>query len=195
MHRQVLLRYLRPGNTDGPAQECGILGKPTRLPPPPRRQDRAQHPVCARSCAGEQRSPPSRWSAGRMPETQFKPGARPHTWKPIGSTRVTNDGYLQRKISDTGYPPRDWVGVHILLWEEAHGPIPKGHALIFKDRNKGNLCLENFELITRAELMRRNTIHNYPPELVDVIRLGGALKRRLRRIGEEQAIGPAQPPV
>jgi hypothetical protein len=135
------------------------------------------------------------WSAGRMPETQFKPGARPHTWKPIGSTRVTNDGYLQRKISDTGYPPRDWVGVHILLWEEAHGPIPKGHALIFKDRNKGNLCLENFELITRAELMRRNTIHNYPPELVDVIRLGGALKRRLRRISEEQAVGPAQPPV
>jgi hypothetical protein len=135
------------------------------------------------------------WSAGRMAETQFKPGARPHTWKPVGSTRITKDGYLQRKISDTGYPPKDWVGVHILLWEETHGPIPMGHALIFKDRNKGNIWLDNLELIPRGELMRRNTIHNYPPELVDVIRLGGALKRRLRRIGEEQAIGPAQPPI
>jgi hypothetical protein len=130
-----------------------------------------------------------------MAETQFKPGVRPHTWKPIGSRRLTKDGYLQRKISDTGYPPRDWVGEHILLWAKAHGPIPKGHALIFKDRNKSNICLDNLELITRRELMRRNTIHNYPPELVDVIRLGAALKRQLRRLNEKQNDGPAQPPV
>jgi hypothetical protein len=44
-------------------------------------------------------------------------------------------------------------------------------------------------------LMRRNTIHNYPPELVDVIRLGAALKRQLRRLNEKQNDGPAQPPV
>jgi hypothetical protein len=125
------------------------------------------------------------WSPGRMAETQFKPGARPHTWRPVGSTRFTKDGYLQRKISDTGYPPRDWVGEHILLWEKAHGPLPKGHALAFKDRNTGNICLDNLELITRRELMRRNTIHNYPPALVDVIRLGAALKRQLRRRNEE----------
>jgi HNH endonuclease len=135
------------------------------------------------------------WSRGRMAETQFKPGARPHTWKPIGSTRLTRDGYLQRKISDTGYPPKDWVGVHILLWEEAHGPIPKGHALVFKDRNKSHICLDNLELITRRELMRRNTIHHYPPELADVIRLGATLKRKLRRMHEEQNVGSAQPLV
>lgn len=135
------------------------------------------------------------WCPDRMAETQFKPGARPHTWKSIGSTRLTNDGYQQRKISDTGYPPRDWVGEHTLLWEKAHGPIPKGHALIFKDRNKSNICLDNLELITRRELMRRNTIHNYPPELVDVIRLGAALKRQLRRRHEEQNDRSAQSPV
>jgi hypothetical protein len=135
------------------------------------------------------------WSRGRMAETQFKAGTKPHTWKPLGSTRLTKDGYLQRKVSDTGYPPRDWVGEHILLWEKAHGPMPKGHALIFKDRNKGNIRLDNLELITRRELMRRNTIHNYPPELVDVIRLGAALKRQLRRRHEEQNDRSAQPPV
>lgn len=130
-----------------------------------------------------------------MAETQFKPGARPHTWKPLGSTRLTKEGYLQRKISDTGYPPRDWVGVHILMWEEEHGPVPAGFAVAFKDRNKTNICPENLELISRRELMRRNTIHNYPPELADVIRLGAALRRRLRTLHEEHAHGPAQPSV
>lgn len=135
------------------------------------------------------------WSPGRMAQTQFRPGARPHTWKPVGSTRLTKDGYVQRKVSDTGYPPRDWKGEHVLLWEEAYGPVPKGHALAFRDRNKGHISLENLELITRRELMRRNTIHNYPAELTDVIRLNGALKRKLRRKHEEQNVGPAQSPV
>ncbi|MFH0109297.1 HNH endonuclease, partial [Pseudomonas aeruginosa] len=40
---------------------------------------------------------------GRSSETQFKKGQKPHTWLPVGSTRVSADGYLQRKISDTGY--------------------------------------------------------------------------------------------
>lgn len=44
------------------------------------------------------------FAPGRMAQTQFKPGARPHTWKPIGSTRLSKDGYVQRKVSDTGYP-------------------------------------------------------------------------------------------
>ncbi|EMM6737362.1 HNH endonuclease, partial [Pseudomonas aeruginosa] len=42
--------------------------------------------------------------------TRFKKGQKPHTWLPVGSTRISADGYLQRKISDTGYPPRDWKG-------------------------------------------------------------------------------------
>ncbi len=135
------------------------------------------------------------WSPGRMAETQFKPGHRPHTWKPIGSTRYSKEGYLQRKVSDTGYPPRDWVGEHVLMWERAHGPVPRGFAVCFKDGDKAHRALDNFELISRSELMRRNTIHNFPPDLVDVIRLNGALKRRLRKLDEEQTVGPTQPPV
>lgn len=131
------------------------------------------------------------WSRGRMAETQFKPGKHPHTWKPIGSIRYSKEGYLQRKVSDTGYPPRDWVGVHILMWSEANGPVPKGFVVSFKDGNKAHLSLDNFALISRQELMRRNTIHNYPPELVDVIRLGAAVKRKLRSIHEKHADRPA----
>lgn len=51
-----------------------------------------------------------------------------------------------------------------------------------------NVVLENIELITNAELMKRNTIHNLPEELVDVIRLTGRVKRKIKKIdnGTEQ---------
>lgn len=135
------------------------------------------------------------WAPGRMAQTQFKPGNKPHTWKPIGTTRYSKEGYLQRKVSDTGYPPRDWIGEHILMWQKERGPVPKGFAVSFRDGDKSHLALDNFELISRRELMRRNTIHRFPPELSDAIRLNGALRRRLRKLHEEQAVGPSQPSV
>ena len=58
--------------------------------------------------------------------TQFKKGQMPTTWMPIGSYRVNGDGYLDRKVSDTGYSPRDWRPVHQLVWIEAHGEILSG---------------------------------------------------------------------
>lgn len=122
------------------------------------------------------------WAPGRMAETQFKKGQKPQTWKPIGSERYSKDGYLQIKVTDTGYPPRDWVAVHNLLWIEKHGLIPPGHAAVaFKDGDKAHIVDDNLELISRAELMRRNTIHNrYPKEMVNTIMLLGAVKRKLR---------------
>ncbi|MFG6286960.1 HNH endonuclease signature motif containing protein [Pseudomonas aeruginosa] len=123
---------------------------------------------------------------GRAPETQFKKGQKPHTWLPVGSTRVSADGYLQRKISDTGYPPRDWKGIHILLWEEHFGPIPTGHCVCFKDNNKQNVVIDNLELITRAERMRRNSIHRYPPELKSAIRVISKLKRTIQEVEHEE---------
>lgn len=96
------------------------------------------------------------------------------------------DGYLQRKISDTGYPPRDWKGIHILLWEEHFGPIPTGHCVCFKDNNKQNVVIDNLELITRAERMRRNSIHRYPPELKSAIRVISKLKRTIQEVEHEE---------
>jgi len=122
------------------------------------------------------------WQAGGDSwKTQFKPGMRPHTWRPIGSERVSKDGYLLRKITDTGYKCRDWVGVHKIIWEAVNGPIPKGHVLRFRDGNQQNICLENLGLLTRAEQMRRNCVHNLPKELAVVIQLKGALQRQINK--------------
>jgi hypothetical protein len=121
------------------------------------------------------------WAAGRMRETQFKKGNRPHTWLPIGSLRTSKDGYLQRKVTETGYPPRDWVSVHHLVWQRWRGPIPPGHIVVFRDGNPANRKLANLECISKAENLRRNSIQNLPPELRSAIQLAGALNRQINR--------------
>lgn len=125
-------------------------------------------------------------AGGRSAETQFKPGEKPHTWNPIGHERITRDGYLERKLTDTGVTRNDYVAVHRLIWEEANGRIPKGHVVVFKDKNPRNLTIENLEMISRADLARRNTIHRYPKEIADAIRQVSGLKRRIRNIEKKR---------
>lgn len=120
-------------------------------------------------------------AGGRSVETQFKPGHKPHTWHPIGHKRVTKEGYLQRKVRDTGVTRRDYVAVHHLIWIEAGNEIPAGHALVFRNGDKTDIRLDNLELISRADLMRRNCIYNYPRELVTVIKLRARIVRKINR--------------
>ncbi|MFA6165411.1 MAG: HNH endonuclease signature motif containing protein [Gemmatimonadaceae bacterium] len=124
---------------------------------------------------------------GRMQETQFKKG-NASRWMPVGSTRLVN-GYVYRKISDIRNVTwtRNWKPEHVLLWETEHGPLPAGHALAFRNKDRRDIRLENLECITRGELMKRNTVHNLPAPLPATIQLLGALKRRInRRTREEQ---------
>lgn len=120
-------------------------------------------------------------AGGRSVLTRFKPGNRPQSWLPIGSERVTKDGIRQRKVTDTGYVPRDWKAIHAIVWEEINGPIPAGHIVVFRDGNRENFAPGNLELITRAENMRRNSVHNLPPELVELVQLRGVLQRQINK--------------
>ena len=120
-------------------------------------------------------------SGGRSAETRFKPGQKPHTHRPIGHERVTKEGYLQRKMTDTGVTNRDYVNVHHLLWRSAGNDIPPGHILIFRDGDKTNIAMENLELISRQENMRRNSVHALPKELAELVQLRGALIRQINK--------------
>lgn len=123
-------------------------------------------------------------AGGRAKETQFGKGHMPHNWVPVGTEQV-RDGYLYRKVTDTR-SRRDWKLVHVMLWEQHNGPIPQGMILCFKDGNKRHIELSNLELITRAERMRRNTIHNYPPELRSAIRTVAKLKRTIKEAERDE---------
>lgn len=126
-------------------------------------------------------------AGGRAKETQFGKGHMPHNWVPVGTYRVS-DGYLYKKMTDTR-SRHDWKLVHVMLWEEHNGPVPKGLILCFRDGIKSHITLDNLELLTRAERMRRNTIHRYPPELKDAIRAVGKLKRTIREVERHEKQG------
>lgn len=133
-------------------------------------------------------------STGMHPATaanHFKPGHRPHTWRPVGSTRVSKDGYLQRKLTDTGYAPRDWVAVHRTVWEAAHGAVPRGSVVVFRPGRftavEADVTLEAVECVTRRELMERNSAHRHGHELYRAAQLRGAITRQInRRLREQQ---------
>lgn len=114
-------------------------------------------------------------------ETRFKAGSLPHTWRPIGHTRETKDGYLQRKVQDTRITRHDYVGIHHLVWRMHGRSIPAGHALVFRDGNNRNFDINNLELVSRADLMRRNTVHRLPKELAQLVQLRGALMRQINK--------------
>lgn len=88
-------------------------------------------------------------------KTSFKKGHKPHNWVPIGSERITKDGYTEIKIQE-GKLQKNWRGKHILVWEAVNGPLPKGHAIIFGDGNNRNFDLDNLILVSRAQLLKLN---------------------------------------
>ncbi|OGS90828.1 MAG: hypothetical protein A2Z95_06060 [Gallionellales bacterium GWA2_60_18] len=114
-----------------------------------------------------------------MVATQFKTGQHPYSWRPIGSVRTSKEGDLQVKLRDTGVTRRDYVPVHHLVWELHHGAIPEGYRITFRDGDKTHIAIENLEAVSVADMMKRNTIHNLPEELKEVLQLKGALNRRI----------------
>jgi hypothetical protein len=132
------------------------------------------------------------WHAGRMKETQFKPGERTgaasRNWRPIGTILIDHEGYRRIKVREakpseaTGFGnTKVWPLLNRHLWEQAHGPIPPKHLVAFKDGDRANCVLANLELRSMADNARRNVMWNrYPRELAETIQLAGVLKRKLR---------------
>ena len=135
-------------------------------------------------------------AGGRSIETKFKPGLRSGRtavlWRPIGSLRLTHDGTLQRKVTDTGNTARDYVSVHKLVWEQAHGLVPKGHIVVFKPglrtSDEESITPDRLELVSRAENMRRNSRHvRYPPELNSLLHVKASLTRKINSLTKGKA--------
>lgn len=111
--------------------------------------------------------------------TRFQLGRHSHRWVPIGTEKVNGYGYLERKVTESEDRRIAWQPVHKLNWESVNGPVPRGHILVFRDGNKSNVDMANLELVTRTELMQRNTMHRLPDDLRDVIHLKSRLTRKI----------------
>lgn len=116
----------------------------------------------------------SPWNKGtigvmRSNVTSFAKGHRPHNWQPVGTRRISHDGYIEIKIKE----PRTWKAKHLLTWERHYGPVPEGMMIKFKDGNKTYCAIDNLELVSRAENMILNQMKysDLPEELKESARL------------------------
>lgn len=112
----------------------------------------------------------------RIKHTFFTKGHLPHNAKYDGAISVRHEKngtpYYWIRLSKA-----NWELLHRHIWMQHNGPIPKGFNIAFKDGNQANCKLENLELISNEELMNRNTIQRYPPELKKAIRLISKIER------------------
>lgn len=118
---------------------------------------------------------------GGWEPTQFKKGNRPYNYMPVGSERVNGDNYVDVKIKD----PRTWKAKHLVVWEEANGPVPKGHAVIFGDGNRRNFDLNNLILVTRQQLAILNNRGLIQSD-ADLTRTGIIIADLHQKIGEQK---------
>lgn len=132
------------------------------------------------------------YSPGDMAKTQFKKGQMPHTWMPVGSYRINPDGYVERKFGEEPGPYyMRWKPVHRQVWEDAHGPIPPDHVVAFLPGRKTTdpelITLDALELESRSEMARRNSVHNLPKPLAELVQLRGVLTRQINKKAKASA--------
>jgi len=135
---------------------------------------------------------------GRHPnarKTQFKKGGRTgkaqQNYQPIGTERITEDGYRERKVHDNLPLQSRWQLVHRIEWEAANGPIPKDHCLKCLSDDKGNCDPTNWTLIPRALLPRLAGGNRYrrvlafddaPPELKPTVLAIAKVEHAARKV-------------
>jgi hypothetical protein len=119
----------------------------------------------------------------KLKPTMFKKGQAPHnTAKENGviSTRKDSKGTSYQFIRIS---LGNWVPLHQHIWYEANGRYNTStHCLWFINGNSLDVRLDNLELITRNENVRRNQnkILNLPPELQQTHKLIKKLKTKLK---------------
>ncbi|MBI9013608.1 MAG: HNH endonuclease [Clostridiales bacterium] len=115
---------------------------------------------------GHKPTAPIKRGERRSKETEFKKGLKPGNWLPIGTERINTYGYVDVKVAD-GMKQKNWKGKHIIIWEKYNGPLPKDHVIIFGDKDKSNLDIDNLLLVSRKQLliMNRNKLIQDDTEL------------------------------
>lgn len=110
----------------------------------------------------------------KIKRTMFKSGNKPGNIKKVGAERIDHEGYTYVKLADA-----DWVLKHRHIWKQVNGPVLANHIVIFKDNNINNFDINNLQMISKKENMSRNTIHQYPEQIQQLIKLKNKLKKKI----------------
>lgn len=122
----------------------------------------------------------------RCKGTMFKPGQIPatcvHFGKPYLHSRIKKDGYIER----TWYiqESTNKRSAYLAYLCRNNGIDLTGKKPILKDGFDHSRAptMEDIMIVTNAENMRRNSLHRYPPEVVKLCQLKGALQRQINKL-------------
>ena len=119
--------------------------------------------------------------------TRFKSGQKVHNEGADGDIRIRHP---HKKRGGKPYKfirisKGKWLHLHVYNWIQENGPVPKGFIVAFKNADTMNCDISNLEVLTRAENMKRNAIHNYPEEIKTTLRLISKVKRKIKKYEEQ----------
>lgn len=121
-------------------------------------------------------------SAKRSLKNAFKKGNVPKNHRPVGSERITKDGYTEIKIAE----PNKWELKQRVIYIENFGNVPDGHNIIFLDGDRSNLDITNLKAISRAEdlIMNKNGFFTKDKEVTEVGANTAKLLNKLNKINK-----------
>lgn len=71
---------------------------------------------------------------------------------PVGTERPYKNDYIIVKVAEESDRPQgktNWKLKHVHIWEQANGPLPKDHDVLFVDRDKRNFDPDNLVAVPR----------------------------------------------
>lgn len=124
----------------------------------------------------------------------FKKGNVPGNIREMGSERIcSKDGFVLVKVEEenpyTGAKTR-FKHKHVVIWEEANGPVPEGHVIRFLDGDKTNITLENLGLFSRAESLQMSRLgfSDVPKEFKPTITAMAKLDAKRFELGRNSSV-------
>jgi hypothetical protein len=118
-------------------------------------------------------------SIANVKQTQFKKGSEPHNTKFDGAVVARTDSGSGRIYKYIRIEKGVWKLLHRHIWQQAHGDIPDGYLIAFKDGDTENTAIENLELVSMTENMYRNSKHDYPDEIIPSLTLNKLLENKI----------------
>lgn len=119
-------------------------------------------------------------------KTCFKKGNVPKNHKPVGTVQIRNNKregeapVLYIKVEE----PNRWRLYNRYIWEQAHGTIPKGYVICFRDGNTLNCKLDNLRCVPRSSARILARMSDTKGEARDVAISIGELQTAIRNKSE-----------
>lgn len=114
-----------------------------------------------------------RSSKGRFKRGEIRPdNPNSRANKPVGKERVDKDGYIW-VITEHGQQQK-----HRWVWEQANGPIPRGHCVKFRDGDRTNCSIDNLYLVSRADHVREQLASRTPERHAEIRAKANASRNR-----------------